>query len=76
MAPASRLFRLASTREQAASRYLVAATGPVDAGGFYYEGKLRPPPVQADDEQFAGELRAALASTPGLAARRAVPALA
>lgn len=72
----ARLFRLASTPEEAAARYLRAATGPVEGGGFYYEGKLRPPPVQADDEQFAGELRAALASAPGLPAQPAVPALA
>jgi NAD(P)-dependent dehydrogenase (short-subunit alcohol dehydrogenase family) len=57
----ARLFRLASTPDQAAARYLRAATGPVDAGGFYYEGKLRPAPVQADDEGFARDLRAALA---------------
>ena len=57
----ARLFRLASTREQAAARYLSVATGPVDAGGFYYEGKLRPPPAQAEDEAFAAGLRAALA---------------
>jgi NAD(P)-dependent dehydrogenase (short-subunit alcohol dehydrogenase family) len=57
----ARLFRLASTVDQAASRYLLAATGPVDAGGFYYEGKLRRPPVQAEDEAFAEGIRAALA---------------
>ncbi len=57
----ARLFGLASTPDQAAARYLLAATGPVDAGGFYYEGKLRPPPVQAEDETFAEGIRAALA---------------
>jgi NAD(P)-dependent dehydrogenase (short-subunit alcohol dehydrogenase family) len=57
----ARLFRLSSTRDQAAARYLRAATGPVDAGGFYYEGTLRPPPIQAEDEAFAEGLRAALA---------------
>jgi NAD(P)-dependent dehydrogenase (short-subunit alcohol dehydrogenase family) len=62
----ARLFGLASTRDQAAARYLRAATGPVDAGGFYYEGNLRPPPIQAEDEVFAEGLRAALA--PRLAA--------
>lgn len=62
----ARLFRLSSTRDQAAARYLRVATGPVDAGGFYYEGVLRPPPLQAEDEAFAEGLRAALA--PRLAA--------
>ena len=56
----ARLFRLSSTRDQAAARYLLAATGPVDGGGFYYEGALRPPPLQAEDEAFAESLRAAL----------------
>jgi retinol dehydrogenase-14 len=58
----ARLFRLASTREQAAARYLLVATGPVDAGGFYYEGKLRAPPAYAEDEGFAEGLRTALAT--------------
>jgi NAD(P)-dependent dehydrogenase (short-subunit alcohol dehydrogenase family) len=57
----ARLFRLSSTRDQAAARYLRVATEPVDAGGFYYEGALRPPPLQAEDEVFAEGLRAALA---------------
>jgi NAD(P)-dependent dehydrogenase (short-subunit alcohol dehydrogenase family) len=62
----ARLFRLSSTRDQAAARYLRVAIEPVDAGGFYYEGALRPPPLQAEDETFAEGLRAALA--PRLAA--------
>ncbi len=62
----ARLFRLSSTRDQAAARYLRVATGPVDGGGFYYEGALRPPPIQAEDAAFAEGLRAALA--PRLAA--------
>jgi NAD(P)-dependent dehydrogenase (short-subunit alcohol dehydrogenase family) len=57
----AKLFRLASTLDVAAGRYLRVATGPVEGGGFYYEGALRPPPKQADDEAFAGDLRAALA---------------
>jgi NAD(P)-dependent dehydrogenase (short-subunit alcohol dehydrogenase family) len=61
----ARLFRLTSTPDQAAGRYLRAATGPIDGGGFYYEGKLRPAPVQAEDEGFAEGLRAALAPAAG-----------
>ena len=56
----AKLFRLTSTPEQAASRYLLAATGPVEAGGFYAQGSLRPPPHHADDASFADGLRAAL----------------
>jgi NAD(P)-dependent dehydrogenase (short-subunit alcohol dehydrogenase family) len=56
----ARLFRLASTLDVAAGRYLRVATGPVEGGGFYYEGTLRAPPKQADDEAFASDLRAAL----------------
>jgi NAD(P)-dependent dehydrogenase (short-subunit alcohol dehydrogenase family) len=57
----ARLFRLASTLDEAAARYLRAATGPVEPGGFYYEGKLRALPKQAQDDAFAEALRAALA---------------
>jgi NAD(P)-dependent dehydrogenase (short-subunit alcohol dehydrogenase family) len=67
----ARLIGLTSTLDEAAARYVRAATSDVEAGGFYYEGKLRPPPRQADDEAFAEQLRQALsarAQTPQLAA--------
>jgi NAD(P)-dependent dehydrogenase (short-subunit alcohol dehydrogenase family) len=56
----AKLFGLASTPEQAAARYHAAATAAVEPGGFYYEGKLRPPPKHADDETFAEGLRSAI----------------
>jgi NAD(P)-dependent dehydrogenase (short-subunit alcohol dehydrogenase family) len=57
----AKVFGLASTVDDATTRYVRAAIGEVEAGGFYYEGKLRPPPKHADDEAFADGLRAALA---------------
>jgi NAD(P)-dependent dehydrogenase (short-subunit alcohol dehydrogenase family) len=62
----ARLFRLTSTPAQAAGRYVRAATGPVEPGGFYYEDALRPAPRLATDEAFAAALRAALAAPPAL----------
>ncbi len=57
----AKVFGLASSLDEATMRYVRAATGEVEAGGFYYEGKLRPPPKAADDETFAESLRAAIA---------------
>jgi NAD(P)-dependent dehydrogenase (short-subunit alcohol dehydrogenase family) len=57
----ARLFRLSSTLDEAAARYVLVATQPGEPAGFYYEGKLRALPRQAQDEGFAEQLRAALA---------------
>jgi NAD(P)-dependent dehydrogenase (short-subunit alcohol dehydrogenase family) len=57
----ARLFRLTTPLDEAAARYVRAATTPVEPGGFYYEGVLRPPPRKAQDGRFAEELRSALA---------------
>jgi NAD(P)-dependent dehydrogenase (short-subunit alcohol dehydrogenase family) len=57
----AKLFGLATSLDEATARYVRAATGDVEAGGFYYEGKLRPAPKRADDPAFADGIRAALA---------------
>jgi NAD(P)-dependent dehydrogenase (short-subunit alcohol dehydrogenase family) len=58
----ARLFRIASTLDQAAARYLSVGTGPVEPGGFYKEGVLAEAPVQSQDTAFAASLWAHLAS--------------
>jgi hypothetical protein len=52
----ARLLGFASTFEQAAGRYSSISSGPVEAGGFYYEGTPRPAPLQAQDEAFRAHL--------------------
>lgn len=52
----ARLFRLASTPEQAAARYVRLAKDAVEPGGFYYEGKLRAAPKFATDAAFASSV--------------------
>jgi NAD(P)-dependent dehydrogenase (short-subunit alcohol dehydrogenase family) len=49
----ARLFRFASTLDQAAERYVSMATGEVEPGAFYGQGRLAEPPKQAKDEAFA-----------------------
>jgi NAD(P)-dependent dehydrogenase (short-subunit alcohol dehydrogenase family) len=75
----ARLFRFASTLDEAAARYLAVGTGPVEGAGFYYAGTLRAAPLQAQDTKFTGELWAHVAqvtSRGALPAASAVPALA
>jgi NAD(P)-dependent dehydrogenase (short-subunit alcohol dehydrogenase family) len=57
----ARLFRFASTLDEAAARYVAVGTGPVEKAGFYYEGVLRPAPLQAQDREFAAALWARVA---------------
>jgi len=58
----AKLFGLTSSTAQAAERYVRAATQPVEPGGFYYEGKLRPAPRLADDAPFTAALLGALSA--------------
>lgn len=48
----AKVFRLGVTEAVAASRYVAVGTGPVEPGGYYYEGTLRPAPQQAQDPAF------------------------
>lgn len=52
----ARIFRFGTSLDDAAGRYVAVGTGPVEAGGFYYEGKLRPPPTHAAKPEFRGPL--------------------
>ncbi len=52
----ARLFRLASTLDQAAERFMRIGTGPIEAGGYYKEGRLSPPPPWAADPRFGEAL--------------------
>jgi NAD(P)-dependent dehydrogenase (short-subunit alcohol dehydrogenase family) len=56
MGMVARAFGLASTREQAAARYLALAAGGVTPGGHYRQGKLVAPPAHAQDPAFAVDL--------------------
>lgn len=38
----AKVFRMGTTAEVAAPRLVAVGTGPVEAGGYYYEGVLRP----------------------------------
>lgn len=67
----ARLFKLASTLEQAAARYVAAGTGPVQPAGYYWQGELRAAPPQADDPAFAAALWSKLEE---LTSRPALPA--
>ncbi|MCB9702188.1 MAG: SDR family NAD(P)-dependent oxidoreductase [Myxococcales bacterium] len=57
----ARLIGITSTLDEAAERFVHVGSDEVVGGGFYYEGKLRPAPRQAQDPAFAAELRSALA---------------
>lgn len=48
----AKLFRIGVTEAEAAARYVKVGTGPVEGGGYYYEGELRPAPKQAQDPAF------------------------
>ena len=52
----ARLFRVASSRETVAGRYVRVGTGDVERGGFYREDTLSPLPLQAQDPKFSTEL--------------------
>jgi NAD(P)-dependent dehydrogenase (short-subunit alcohol dehydrogenase family) len=52
----ARIFRFGTSLDDAAGRYVAIGTGPVEAGGFYYEGKLRPPPAHAASTEFRSAL--------------------
>lgn len=56
----AKLLRIATPIDQAAARFVTVGTGEVERGGFYYEGKLRDAPKQAQDPEFAASLRATL----------------
>ncbi|MCA9705333.1 MAG: SDR family NAD(P)-dependent oxidoreductase [Myxococcales bacterium] len=56
----AKLLRLASPIDAVAERYVKVSTEAVEQGGFYYEGALRPAPVQAQDPAFAASLHATL----------------
>jgi NAD(P)-dependent dehydrogenase (short-subunit alcohol dehydrogenase family) len=56
----AKLFRFGTTPEVAAQRFVEVGTGPVEAGGYYYEGVLRPAPKLALDPAFSGALWAKL----------------
>ena len=58
----AKVFGLSSSLEEAAVRYVNVGTGPVEGGGFYKEGLLAPPPVQATDAAFASALWSTLES--------------
>lgn len=48
----SKLFRIGVTEAAAAARYVKVGTEPVEGGGYYYEGVLRPAPKQAQESAF------------------------
>ncbi|MCA9611096.1 MAG: SDR family NAD(P)-dependent oxidoreductase, partial [Myxococcales bacterium] len=48
----AKLFRLGVTEDVAAERYVRLASEPVEGGGYYFEGVLRPAPKQLADEAF------------------------
>jgi len=56
----AKLLRIATSLDEAADRFVQVGTGEVEQGGFYYEGKLRDAPRQAQDPEFAASLRATL----------------
>jgi retinol dehydrogenase-14 len=56
----AKLLGITSTLDEAAERFVSVGTGEVEAGGFYYEGKLRTAPRQAQDPEFAQSLRSTL----------------
>ena len=56
----AKLLRITSSLDEAAERFVQVGTGEVEHGGFYYEGKLRQAPRQAQDLEFAASLRSTL----------------
>jgi NAD(P)-dependent dehydrogenase (short-subunit alcohol dehydrogenase family) len=56
----AKLLRVGTTLDEAAARYVAIATGPIEPAGFYYEGKLRPPPPHAASPAFRHALWAEL----------------
>lgn len=56
----AKLLRIASSLDEAAERFVKVGTEAVEQGGFYYEGKLREAPRQAQDPAFAASLRSTL----------------
>lgn len=56
----AKLLRITSSLDEAAERFVQVGTGEVEPGGFYYEGKLRPAPRQAQDPELAASLRSTL----------------
>jgi NAD(P)-dependent dehydrogenase (short-subunit alcohol dehydrogenase family) len=52
----ARIFRFGTSLEDAAARYVAIGTGPVEGGGFYYEGKLRASPTHAARADFRAAL--------------------
>jgi retinol dehydrogenase-14 len=61
----AKLIGITSSLETAAERFVTIGTGPVEAGGFYHEGKLREAPRQAQDPAFAASLRTTLETLAG-----------
>lgn len=56
----AKLLRITSTLDEAAERFVAVGTGEVEDGGFYYEGRLREAPRQAQDPAFGEALRSTL----------------
>lgn len=56
----AKLLGITSSLDEAAERFVQVGTGQVEHGGFYYEGKLRKAPRQAQDPEFAASLRSTL----------------
>lgn len=51
-----KIFRFGSTLEQAANRFVFAATGAVENGAFYNQDKKGEPPAQTQDASFRAQL--------------------
>ena len=58
----AKLIGITSSLQTAAERFVTVGTGPVEEGGYYYEGTLRAAPRQALDPDFAASLRSTLTS--------------
>jgi hypothetical protein len=56
----AKLIGITSSLDEAADRFVRVGTEAIVGGGFYYEGTLREAPRQAQDPEFARELRVAL----------------
>jgi NAD(P)-dependent dehydrogenase (short-subunit alcohol dehydrogenase family) len=61
----ARLFRFASSLEQAAERYVLVGTGPVKGGSFYDQGRESEPPTLAADPAFQRAVWEAMARVAG-----------
>lgn len=60
----AKVFRFGVTEEVAAQRYVTVGTGPVEPGGYYYEGALRPAATQAEEAPFGDFVWSLVAEVP------------